>query len=829
MEGSLEIKNSSAGVEEPIKSEAPAQNSDSSERSEGAASPPPNCSICLGKLINTSFTDSCLHQFCFTCLLQWSKIKTECPLCKQTFKSIIHNVRSEEDYDQYHVPRELASQISQPQVTATLDVNFDVGGNWDMAPRRFVYRTTMTGNRRHGVLLNPEQVARREQLPSITSQVSREERRRRRSNPLEYRRNIYRHGIWATALPDVFGRFRECSAEFYRRQPQELNRLIPWLNRELQVLLLNNEPSHVAYLLNIIIDALGQYDIRSLEFRNIVRPFFTIHTDHFAHELLNFAQTNFDLIGYDQSVTYMTRGLSNEYTARILSPASSSSTTSTSTTSSNSSITSDYSDVRILDEAMDLRVNVEMPPTAPRSASHPISMPGPSTVGQIFHRIDPYTPELLIISSTSSESEDGECEIIGYVKPRHERTPEIIELLSSDSEHVVVHDAPSSQMTLRGTSPENLTLPSTSQEVHARGSSLSFSTSDEDSSDNDYSSKQSKRNNPKKSSGKKAAAQKHKRSYATKSRNKRSKKRRSSSSDSSSSESSLKKYNERRLRKARYKVQTKGAGRIKLIKKEENYLDFSSSSNSSSSETDSKTKADKSRRQHRSRRKCTLGSSDRTAKSERTTRSKEMASALEKLRPKNKDQKYSESRQSRSRSVSESSNASDRDKRSSYSHRDARDTSDCGSRDDSASMNKDASRKERRSKSKKRGRYSSDSEDDRLRSSSQCSNHSNKSYSQWRKSKHKERKCKDKERHGSNSRALQSSENGALPVSASAKSDSYPTKHSDRSGSSGCKEKHRSSRRVYKESKHKKSENEKKSRPKKKKRRLQSSSTSNSE
>lgn len=74
----------------------------------------------------------------------------------------------------------------------------------------------MTGSRRHGVMLNPEQVARREQLPSIAPQVSREERRRRRGNPIEYRGSVYRHGVWATALPDVFGRFRECSAEFYR-------------------------------------------------------------------------------------------------------------------------------------------------------------------------------------------------------------------------------------------------------------------------------------------------------------------------------------------------------------------------------------------------------------------------------------------------------------------------------------------------------------------------------------------------------------------------------------------------------------------------------------
>lgn len=143
MEGPLEIKNSSAdtGQEEPIKSEAPVQNADNSERSDGATSPPPNCSICLGKLVNTSFTDSCLHQFCFNCLLEWSKIKTECPLCKQTFKSIIHSVRSEEDYAQYHIPREL-SQISQPQVP--LNFNWDVDDNWsDIGfPRlgRFFYR-----------------------------------------------------------------------------------------------------------------------------------------------------------------------------------------------------------------------------------------------------------------------------------------------------------------------------------------------------------------------------------------------------------------------------------------------------------------------------------------------------------------------------------------------------------------------------------------------------------------------------------------------------------------------------------------------------------------
>ncbi|XP_055837936.1 E3 ubiquitin-protein ligase Topors-like isoform X2 [Episyrphus balteatus] len=65
--------------------------------------PPPNCAICLGKCKNKCFTDSCMHQFCFKCLLDCSKVKPECPLCKQTFKSNIHNVKSFDQFEEYLV------------------------------------------------------------------------------------------------------------------------------------------------------------------------------------------------------------------------------------------------------------------------------------------------------------------------------------------------------------------------------------------------------------------------------------------------------------------------------------------------------------------------------------------------------------------------------------------------------------------------------------------------------------------------------------------------------------------------------------------------------
>ena len=95
----------------------------------GAASPDPNCAICLGKLENKSFTDSCYHMFCFVCLLEWSKVKAECPLCKQKFSSIVHNVKSYDNFEQYHLPRR--EEQTQPGLQHM----------WDLLPGvRFRYR-----------------------------------------------------------------------------------------------------------------------------------------------------------------------------------------------------------------------------------------------------------------------------------------------------------------------------------------------------------------------------------------------------------------------------------------------------------------------------------------------------------------------------------------------------------------------------------------------------------------------------------------------------------------------------------------------------------------
>lgn len=283
----------------------------------------------------------------------------------------------------------------------------------------------MAPNRRYVV---NAQIAHPERVSDLV-QVSNEERRRRSERPSAYRRNIYRDGQWSARLPLACERPLEHSAEYFRRNPCELDRLIPWINRDLQILLNANEP-HIAYVLSAVLEALQRSNLRSAELRDTLRPYFSIHTDHFIHELMNFARTGIDIAMYDNFVTYPNNlSLTTGYVNNVQSPLMSSSSNSTA---------SDDSDIRVVDEIDNGRIDHDYPSIGVRSWD----MPGPSTVSQAFQMptvnsimtmrtAARTTPDILTISSSSS-SDDNECEFVGYVKPRHERTPEIIELLSSD-------------------------------------------------------------------------------------------------------------------------------------------------------------------------------------------------------------------------------------------------------------------------------------------------------------------------------------------------------------------------------------------------------------
>ncbi|XP_063395667.1 E3 ubiquitin-protein ligase Topors-like [Cydia fagiglandana] len=366
----------------------------------GRGSPPPNCAICLGTCRNKCFTDSCLHQFCFKCLLTWSKVKAECPLCKQNFKSIIHNVRSNHQYEEYMVEQRVET-IPDPAVDLS------------NATRRFRYRTTLTLPRRdtlaiqHLLMHYPMMAGVLPPPPAaLAAPAPGPPPRRRRRSPSSFRRTVYRHNLWARPLPDFTGRYRDCSPEFYRRNDSQMHRLVPWLSRELHYLL-NENAGHISYVMARLLELLPQYHITSAEFAAAVQRYFGDRTEHFLHELHCFASTPYDMAGYDRQVQYTTD-------------------TRISTVVNEISSTDSDSDSDIV--------------MVSSSAPHPEPPPGPSR---------PPAPSIVPIEtvSHSGTDDDEEVVVVGYIKPPADRTPEVVDLVGSDSD-VVVQEAPEPERNL---------------------------------------------------------------------------------------------------------------------------------------------------------------------------------------------------------------------------------------------------------------------------------------------------------------------------------------------------------------------------------------------
>lgn len=361
--------------------------------SRDTASPENSCAICLSSPENKSFTDSCFHTFCFSCLLEWSKVKAECPLCKQRFKSIVHNVRSFEDYDRYFVNSVVNNGSSAP-------ATWGPDGYSTRILQRFRFPTTLTRERR-------QQQAMERRLEALNWGASRRHlpiTMQTRSSPLPTtsveRRNLYDLNLWVR--PSTI-RYREASPEFYRNNPACTHRLIPWLNRELVALLDRNE-GQVAFVMELVLALIVRYDVRSAEFLEHVFPYFQNRTRHFIHEFYCFATSPYDMVAYDRTAVYETMDEALErgfVTSSLLDP-----------------------DSRSHEE----RVAPEAPP---QPAAIDPSQPGPSGL------------RANMTVDVESDSENSDCIVVDVIKPMRERTPVVISLVSSsDDESAVQTSAP---------------------------------------------------------------------------------------------------------------------------------------------------------------------------------------------------------------------------------------------------------------------------------------------------------------------------------------------------------------------------------------------------
>ncbi|XP_061487953.1 E3 ubiquitin-protein ligase Topors-like isoform X2 [Rhineura floridana] len=407
------------------------------------ASPDSKCPICLDKFENMAHLDHCWHKFCFRCVQEWSKNKAECPLCKQPFHSIVHSRRSEDDFKVYTV---------RPS-------NTDYFANPD--GRRFRYRTTLTRERRASVYPRRSSSFRRTVSPpdngilfeGLSGQTMRQRNaemhqmlRRlasRRQASLEgrsmrqiqeqeiinFRRALYRSGTRVRSIEDG-GRYRDISAEFFRRNPACLHRLVPWLKRELTVLF-GAHGSLINIVQHIIMSNVTRYDLESQAFADDLKPFLLHRTVHFLHEFISFARCPFNIEAYDQHANYDCPAPSYEEGSR-----SDSSIITISPDEAQEpehhAFTDDIGQAPWDDETPGPSYSSSEQVHAAISTTLDTSESSDGEPSANPAELQAQLPAQVEMNGDSCDSSDN-CVIVGYVKPLAERTPELVEL-SSDSE-----------------------------------------------------------------------------------------------------------------------------------------------------------------------------------------------------------------------------------------------------------------------------------------------------------------------------------------------------------------------------------------------------------
>ncbi|XP_062369865.1 E3 ubiquitin-protein ligase Topors-like [Cinclus cinclus] len=405
------------------------------------ASPDSKCPICLDRFDNVAYLDRCLHRFCFRCVQEWSKNKAECPLCKQPFFSIFHTIRAEDDFKEYILSPLETSSFASPD------------------GRRFRYRTTLTRERRarsspsrrmlsspdngmlfEGLSSEPTRHRHREIQQMIRRLASRRKasaegrslRQIQEEDMINFRRALYRTGVRIRSIQDG-GRYREISAEFFRRNPACLHRLVPWLKRELTVLF-GAHGSLINIVQHIIMSNVTRYDLESQAFADDIKPFLLNRTEHFLHEFISFARCPFNLEAYDQHANYDCPAPSYEEGSH-----------------SDSSIITISPDVAY-PQGPDNSLSVPGLGQAPwddetPGPSYSISEEVRATIASPLESSESSDEDSVTGSrraqlptelqanadSNDSGSSSDNCVIVGYVKPLAERTPEVVEL-SSDSE-----------------------------------------------------------------------------------------------------------------------------------------------------------------------------------------------------------------------------------------------------------------------------------------------------------------------------------------------------------------------------------------------------------
>eukprot|EP00041_Stephanoeca_diplocostata_P029790 m.887074 g.887074 ORF g.887074 m.887074 type:complete len:565 (-) comp23634_c0_seq3:2256-3950(-) len=288
----------------------------STEDSELGAS----CPICLDSTMDDrSLLDSCFHAFCFTCISEWAKQSMTCPLCKSSFRSVIHNILSNIEYDTTDLSAN--SKRSSASSHGGARHGYRDATRAGSAP---AYRHPHTSVLSGGGTTAARIAASGETQWSSAEQLLGVRPGSRSAATVALRRAIYMHN--GSLRPIDFGRHkpRDVTAKAFRSQREgrhvrdagsrshtgdnedspAMRRLRPWLHREMLILAGHN-PDHVWFLETTIEGLLKQGALvdRARMYREL-EPFLFRNTGRFISELLAFASSPWDMLTWDQAAHY---------------------------------------------------------------------------------------------------------------------------------------------------------------------------------------------------------------------------------------------------------------------------------------------------------------------------------------------------------------------------------------------------------------------------------------------------------------------------------------------------------------------------------------------
>lgn len=254
----------------------------------------------------------------------------------------------------------------------------------------------------------------------------------RERETVAFRRDLYRCGIRVNGIATIGiqgqQQQHDITAESFRRNPELLNRLRPWLRRELMVLY-GAHGSLVDIIQRIIMARLARHGLEDTPtIEEELRPFLLARTDHFLHELVSFARSSLSLESYDLQAVYEPPTTPMELEA-ISSSSDSGSVIAISEGEEQGQLGGEQDGAGCgVSDVIQTRSSLSQSAWDDETPGPSYSAAEPSCSLSSLS-FSPTRPE----AAHEEEGEEEECLIVGYKKPIAERTPELVQL-SSDSE-----------------------------------------------------------------------------------------------------------------------------------------------------------------------------------------------------------------------------------------------------------------------------------------------------------------------------------------------------------------------------------------------------------